>query len=298
MILKTLNTFIEIASSKPIKKIAVAAAEDQPVLEAISAAKNENIIEPILVGNRKKIEDISSKINFNLKDIEIIEQNNPSLACKICVSLIRDNKAQILMKGMVNTADYLRAILDKDNGLRAGQLLSHIGFFEIKNYPKLLAVTDVAQNIAPTLEEKIDILRNAVDCFHKIGIMKPKVAVVAAVESVNPKMEATIHAAILTMMNRRKQIKGCLIDGPLALDNAISRESAEHKGIDSDVSGDVDLLLTPDIVSGNILYKSLTYFADATVAAIILGASVPIVLTSRSDSDRSKLMSIALAASY
>jgi len=276
----------------------VAAAEDQPVLEAVAAARKENIVEPILVGNRIIIEEISSKINFDLKGIDIINEINPVQACKISVGLIRENKAQILMKGMVNTADYLRAILDKENGLRTGQLLSHIGFFELKKYHKLLAVTDVAQNIAPTLEEKIDILNNAVDCFHRIGIVHPKIAVVAAVETVNPKMEATIHAALLTMMNRRKQINGCIIDGPLGFDNAISKESAEHKGIVSEVSGDVDLLLTPDIESGNILYKSLTYFADAKVAAIILGASVPIVLTSRSDSNRSKLMSIALAASY
>ena len=298
MILKTLNTFIEIAAGKSKKKIAVAAAEDQPVLEAVAAARKENIVEPILVGNKKIIEEISAKINFDLKGILIIDEKNPTQACKICVGLIRENKAQILMKGMVNTADYLRAILDKENGLRTGQLLSHIGFFELKSYHKLLALTDVAQNIAPTLEEKIEILNNAVECFHRIGIDNPKIAIVAAVETVNPKMEATIHAAILTMMNRRNQIKGCLIDGPLGFDNAISKESAEHKGIISDVSGDVDLILTPEIESGNILYKSLTYFAGATVAAIILGASVPIVLTSRSDSERSKLMSIALAASY
>ncbi|MBI5324071.1 MAG: bifunctional enoyl-CoA hydratase/phosphate acetyltransferase [Ignavibacteriae bacterium] len=298
MILKTLNTFVEIASGKPKKKIAVAAAEDKPVLEAISAARKENIIEPILVGDRKKTEAIASAINFDLNGIDFINETNPSQACKICVGLIRENKAQILMKGLVSTSDYLKAILDKEVGLRTGRLLSHIGFFELKNYHKLLAVTDVAQNIAPTLEEKISILNNAVDCFHKIGIAKPKVAAIAAVETVNPKMEATIHAAILAMMNKRNQIKGCIIDGPLALDNAISKESAEHKGIRSEVCGDIDLILTPDIESGNILYKSLTYFADATVAAIILGASVPIVLTSRSDSMRSKLMSIALAASY
>lgn len=298
MVLKTLNTFIEISAKKTKKKIAVAAAEDQPVLEAIAAARNENIAEPILVGNRKKIEEISTKIKFNLNGIDIIDENNPIQSCKTCVSLIRENKAQILMKGMVSTADYLRAILDKENGLRTGQLLSHIGFFELKNYHKLLAVTDVAQNIAPTLEEKIDIINNAVNCFHNIGIANPKIAVVAAVETVNPKMEATIHASILTTMNRRNQIKGCIIDGPLGFDNAVSKESAEHKGILSEVSGDADLILTPDIESGNILYKCLTYFADATVAAIILGASVPIVLTSRSDSDKSKLMSIALAASY
>ncbi|TAL69721.1 MAG: bifunctional enoyl-CoA hydratase/phosphate acetyltransferase [Bacteroidetes bacterium] len=297
MILKSLNTFIEISKGKTKKKIVVAAAEDQPVLDAISAAESAGIIVPILVGNKIKIQEISSKINFDLKNIELIDESNPVRACKTSVTLIRENKAQILMKGMVSTADYLRAILNKEDGLRKGQLLSHIAFFELQNYHKLLAVTDVAQNIAPTFEEKIEILNNAIDCFHNIGIDNPKIAAIAAVETVSPKMEATIHAAAFTMMNRRNQIKGCIIDGPLALDNAISKESAEHKGIISDVSGDVDLLLTPDIESGNILYKSLTYFGNATVAAIILGASVPIVLTSRSDNDRSKLMSIALAAS-
>ena len=296
--LKSLNTFIEIAKRKPKKKIAVAAAEDRPVLEAIFAARNEKIIEPILVGDRTKIEEIASALNFELNGIDIIDEKNPTQSCKLCVGLIKDKKAQILMKGLVNTSDYLRAVLDKENGLRTGQLLSHIAFFELKNYHKLLAVTDVAQNIAPNLDEKIEILKNAIDCFHLLGVELPKIAAITAVENVNPKMEATIHASALTMMYKRNQIKGCIIDGPLALDNAISKESAGHKGILSDVSGDVDLILAPDIESGNILYKSLTYFAGATVAAIILGASVPIVLTSRSDSDRSKLMSIALAASY
>src|SRR3989339_1496112 len=252
MILKTLNTFIEIAAGKSKKKIAVAAAEDQPVLEAVAAARKENIVEPILVGNRIIIEEISSKINFDLKGIDIINEINPVQACKISVGLIRENKAQILMKGMVNTADYLRAILDKENGLRTGQLLSHIGFFELKKYHKLIALTDVAQNIAPTLEEKIDILKNAVNMFHDLGIAHPKVAILAAVETVNPKMPATIDAALLTMMNKRQQIKGCIIDGPLAFDNAVSEEATRHKGIVSDVAGDADLLLVPDIEAGNV----------------------------------------------
>ncbi len=298
MTLKSLNTFLEIAAGKPKKKIAVAAAEDQPVLEAVSSAYNNGIIEPILVGNEKTIKEISEKINFSLKGITLINETAPVKSSKICVELIREDKAQIIMKGMVNTADYLRAILDKDNGLRSGNLLSHIGFFETKSYHKLLALTDAAQNIAPTLEEKIDIINNAVNCYHKLGVMEPKIAAIAAVETVNPKMEATIHAALLTMMNKRKQIKGCIIDGPLGFDNAVSKEAAEHKGIKSDVAGDADLLFAPNIEVGNAIYKSFTYFGNATVAAIMLGAIVPVVLTSRTDTESSKLMSISLAASY
>jgi phosphate butyryltransferase len=298
MVLKSLNSFIEIAKQKPKKKIAVAAAEDQPVLEAVRDARDEGIAEPVLVGNKKKIIEIASGINFDISKIEIIDEANPALSSIIAVKLIRDNKAQILMKGLVNSADYLRAILDKENGLRKGELLSHIGFFETPNYHKLLALTDAAQNIAPNLNEKKSIITNAVEIFHRLGINNPKVALIAAVETVNPKMEATLHAAILTMMNKRNQIKGCLIDGPLAFDNAVSAEAAEHKGIESEVSGDVDLIVAPNIEVANALYKSFTYIARATVASVTLGATAPIVLTSRADTDRSKLMSIALAASY
>jgi phosphate butyryltransferase len=177
-------------------------------------------------------------------------------------------------------------------------LLSHIGLFEIPTYHKLIALTDAAQNIAPNLEEKISIIQNSIDLLHRLGIENPKVALLAGVETVNPKMQATVDASLITMMNRRKQIKGCIIDGPLAFDVAVSREAAEHKGLDSPVAGDADLLVAPEIETGNALYKSFTYFAKGVVAAIILGALVPIVLTSRADTERSKLMSVALASSY
>lgn len=298
MELKNLNSLIDIAKLKPHKKIVVAAAEDEPVLIAVNQAKMEGIADPILIGNKKKIESIASSIGMNLDAIEIIDESDPAKSAKIAVQCIRDNSAQILMKGHVNTADYLRAILNKENGLRNGDLLSHIGFFETPYYHKLIALTDAAQNVAPDISEKIAIINNSVDMFHRLGIMLPKIALIAAIEGVNPKMPATTDAAIITMMNRRKQIKGCIIDGPLAFDNAVSREAADHKGIESEVAGDADLIMTPNIEVANALYKSFTYFGGAVVAAVILGASVPIVLTSRADSDKSKLMSIALAASY
>jgi phosphate butyryltransferase len=297
MELKTLNSFIEIAKLKPMKKIVVAAAEDEPVLQAIFDAIKEGIVEPIFVGLKEKIHQIAETIGFDITNYEIIDEMEPSKTAKIAVEIVRSGRAQILMKGLVGTADFLRAILQKDNGLRKSELLSHVGFFEVPAYHKVIALTDAAQNIAPDLNDKIAILNNTLDIFHRIGIANPKVAVIAAIEGVNPKMPATMDAAALSMMNKRKQIKGCIIDGPLAFDNAVSKEASEHKSIISDVAGDADLILVPNIEVGNTLYKSFTYFAKATVAAIILGASVPVVLTSRADSDRSKLMSIALAAS-
>jgi phosphate butyryltransferase len=298
MELKILNTLIDLAKQKPTKRIAVAAADDEPVLKAVAEARAQGIAEPILVGRIAKIKEISEQIGFDLTDVEILDEANPSMSCKRAVQLVRDNKAHILMKGLVSTADYLRAVLDKEKGLRTGNLLSHIGFFEVPAYHKVIGLTDAAQNIAPTFEEKVGILKNSIDLYHRLGMSNPKIAVLAPVETVNTKMESTIHAAMLTQMNRRGQIPGCIIDGPLAFDNAVSLEAAHHKGITSEVSGDVDLLLVPSIETGNVLYKCFTYFSGATVAAIILGAKVPIVLTSRADTDRSKLLSITLAANY
>ena len=214
----------------------------------------------------------------------------------MAAGMARDTKNSILMKGMVTTGMLMKAVLDKGNGLMSGNLLSHIAFFESPYYHKLLCITDAALNIAPDLHEKAGIIINAVNALHRLGIALPKVGILAAVETVNPKMEATIHAAMLVAMQKRNQIRDCLIDGPLALDNAISAEAARHKGIVSEVAGDADLLVAPEITSGNILYKSLIFLGGAVTAAMIVGASVPVVLTSRSDSDKSKFLSIALAA--
>lgn len=298
MEIKSLNSFVDIAKSKVKKNLVIAAAEDEHVLGAVKDAAANDIIEPIFVGNKQKIDAIAAKIQFDISKFELIEESNPAVSAQIAVKQIIDGHAQILMKGLVGTADFLRAILQKDSGLRKGDLLSHIGFFEVPTYHKIIALTDAAQNIAPDFNEKVAILKNSLDMFKHLGYECPKVACLAAIEGVNPKMPSTMEAAALTQMNRRNQIAGCIIDGPLAFDNAVSKLSAEHKGIESEVAGDADLLFAPNIEVANVLYKSFTYFANATVAAIILGASVPVVLTSRSDSDKSKLMSIALAACY
>jgi len=294
--LKSLTTLLELAKQKGVCRIAVAAAADKHVLDAIMMAKQEGFADPILVGEKHAIENIAAEIGFNLNGVTIVDIADPYKASVEAVALIRSAKADILMKGLVGTGPMLKAVLDKEIGLRKGATLSHVALFETQFYHKLIGVTDAAMNVAPEFDEKVSMVQNAVDVFHKLGIKEPKVAIVCAVETVNSKMEATVHAAMLTLMNRRKQIKGCIIDGPLALDNAVSAESATHKGIISDVSGDVDLIVTHDINSGNVLYKSLNFLGGATTAAVIMGAKVPIVLTSRADSERSKLMSIALAA--
>ncbi|MFA6863440.1 MAG: bifunctional enoyl-CoA hydratase/phosphate acetyltransferase [Dysgonamonadaceae bacterium] len=292
-----LSELTEKARSKTKRKIAVAAAEDEAVLKSLKAAVNENIVIPVLVGDKSEIEKIAKSIGFDLNDIQIIHNDKgANISAQIAVSLVKNGEADILMKGFVSTGSLLKAVLDKENGLRKGQVLSHVAFFESPYYHKLLCVTDVAMNIAPDFDTKVHILNNAVEACHKIGIMNPKVAVIAAVETVNPKMEATVHAAMLKTMSDRKQISGCIVDGPLAIDNAISKEAAMHKGIVSKVAGDCDVILVPDIEAGNIFYKALNFLGGATTAAVIMGATVPIVLTSRSDSESSKMFSIALAA--
>ena len=292
-----LSELIERAKNKPIQKIAVAAAEDSAVLKSLKAGVKEGIVAPLLVGDKEKIEKLAQSIDFDLSNIQIIHNDKGvTESARIAVSLVKNGKADILMKGFISTGALLKTVLDKENGLRKGQILSHVAFFESPHYHKLLGVTDVAMNIDPDFDTKVHILKNAVEACHKIGIATPKVAVVAAVEVVNPKMEATIHAAMLKTMSDRKQLTGCIVDGPLALDNAVSKEAAHHKGIESVVAGDCDMIIVPNLEAGNMFYKALNFLGGASVAAVIMGASVPIVLTSRADSESSKMLSIALAA--
>jgi phosphate butyryltransferase len=294
--MKHLSEIVEKAKIKGVRRLVVAAADDDTVLNAIKVVKTEGYIVPILIGNKNNIQKIASDINFNLTGTEIIDETEPAVIARKAVSLINEGKADILMKGLIATAVLLKAVVDKEHGLRKNNIISHVTLFESRYYHKLLAATDVAMNIAPSLEEKINILNNAVEVMHKLGITNPKVAVVAPVETINEKIESTIHAALLTMMNKRQQISGCLVDGPLAFDNAISAEATQHKKINSEVAGDADIVLVPDLDSGNILYKSLLFMGNAVSAAVITGAKVPIVLTSRADSEHGKVMSIALAA--
>lgn len=295
--IKKLDELVDIAKQKKTRRLAVAAAADKGVLEAVRDAMKENIIVPVLVGNQPDIERIADEVGLSLSGAEVVHTDKgAAVAAQIAVSLVKENKADILMKGHVSSGPLLKAVLDKEKGLRKGGTLTHVAFFESPYYHKLLCVTDAAMNVAPEFEDKVHLVNNAVEAFHKLGISNPKVAVVGAVETVNPKMEATVHAAMLKAMNQRNQIKGCLVDGPFAIDNAVSKEAAEHKGITSDVAGDCDIVVTPDIEAGNIMYKTLNFLGGSSSAAVIMGAQVPVVLTSRSDTDRSKMLSIALAA--
>jgi phosphate butyryltransferase len=226
----------------------------------------------------------------------IIHEERDSDAVKKAVRFVRNKEADILMKGNVATATFLRGVLDKEEGLRKGDVLSHFALFEVPTYHKLLGLSDAAMIPAPDFKTKVALINNAVEFMNKLGYEKPKVAVLAAVEMVNESMPATLDAALLSKMNQRGQIKNCIIDGPLAYDNAVSIESARHKGIKSDVAGDADLLIVPDIEAGNILYKAFGFSANATLAAVVLGAAAPIVLTSRSDTEEAKQASIVMAA--
>lgn len=292
---KSFNDLLSSAQGKGPKKLSVAVAEDKEVLSAVKAAKDLNIVEPILVGDKIKIEKIAEEIGFELSGVEIIDEKDGVLASRKATELVSTGKADILMKGLIDTSIIMKQVLDKEIGLRTEKLISHVAVFDVETYHKVFLVTDAAMNISPDLNQKKEIINNAVELAHSLGIENPKVAVIAAKEKVSPKMEATIHAQELAEMNRRGEITGCIVDGPFALYNAISKEAAKTKGITSEVAGDADILLVPYIEAGNVLYKSLTYFARAKNAGIILGAKAPIVLTSRADNEESKLYSIVLA---
>lgn len=294
--LKKLDELTEIAKQKNVKKLAVAAAGDKLVLEAVKRAVENDIIIPILVGDQENIEQIAGDIGFDLTNFNIFNQPDPAEASRKAVSLIRQGEADILMKGRVSTAPLLKAVLDKEEGLRRGGTLSHFALIESPHYHKLFGVTDAGMNISPEFQEKVDMVNNAVEIFHGLGNPEPKVAIIGPLEVVNPRIESTAHAAMLSKMNERGQIKRCMIDGPFAIDNAVSKRAAEHKGVSGKVAGDADILMTPELNSGNVLYKTLTFLGGCTSAAIIMGARAPIVLTSRADTEKSKMMSIALAA--
>lgn len=296
MLLTKLDQIVEMAKKRQTARIAVAAAADKHVLEALREACRERLVTPLLIGDEPLVRSLSASVGFDITNYRLIHEPDPVKASVRSVREIRDGNADILMKGMVATAPLLKALLNKDEGLRKRETLSHFALFQTSFYPKLLGITDAAMNIAPDVNEKISIIENAAEVFHSFEVPHPKVAVLGPVEVVNPKIPSTTDAAILAQMYRRKQITSCIVDGPFAIDNAISKEAAAQKGIISEVAGNADILLAPDLNSGNILYKTLIFLSDGLSAAVILGAQVPVVLTSRADSELSKLYSIALAS--
>jgi phosphate butyryltransferase len=276
--------------------VAVAAAEDMEVIKAVREANKNEVAHFQLYGDEKKLLSLIERVDSNLlnnKAINIISAPSPEEAAYKAVKAVHNKTADVLMKGNIPTKTILKAALDKQFGLRTSRVLSHVALFEVPIYERPIIITDAAMNIAPTVSEKSQIIKNAVSVAHAIGLDYPKVAVLASVEVVNENMPATLHAKELVEMFQQET--NCFVEGPFALDNAISPYAAEHKGIGGKVAGRADILLAPNIESGNILYKSLIYFAKARVGAIIAGAKAPIVLTSRADSAESKLHSLALA---
>ncbi len=275
--------------------LAVAVAQDEEVLLAVDAAYKLGIASAILVGDEAEIRAVADKLNISMDNYTIVHETDKVEACRRAVKLVRDKEADVVMKGIVDTAIILKAVLDKEIGLRESPVLSHVAVFEVPGYDRLFYVTDAAMNIAPDAETKKHILRNAVKVAHALGNENPIAACLCAVEKVNPKMQATLDAAALVEANRNGEIDGCTVIGPLALDNAVSVEAARHKGITDPNAGHADILLVPAIETGNVFYKSMVFMAHAKNAGLIVGAKAPIVLTSRADSDETKLNSIALA---
>lgn len=286
----------ERAKSLGPAKVAVAAAEDKEVLEAIKLAKNEGLITPVLVGDADLIKRLAQDVRLDLEKVELIHEISPVAAANKAVDAVVDGQAHFVMKGLVNSSDFLRAVLRSDRGLRTGRLLSHLSAFQVPGFSRLLFVTDGGMNIAPDLAQKKEILENNLLYLKGIGMDLVNVIVLAANEVASPKMQATMDAQALAEMSRAGEFPGAIVEGPLALDGAVSAAALKHKGISSQINGDVDLILVPTIEVGNVLGKSMVYFAGATMAGIVLGAKVPIVLTSRNDTPRSKFMALAMAA--
>jgi len=278
----------------PVPTAVAYPCEETALAGAIDAGA-QGLIIPILVGPSAAIRDIAKAKNIDLGNTEIVDVAGSQASAARAVALVREGKAELLMKGSLHSDEILAAVIARETGLRTGRRLSHVFLMDVPTYHKVLLVTDAAINIAPTLEDKADICQNAIDLARTFGVEKPKVAILAAVETVNSKMPATLDAAALCKMAERGQIKGGLLDGPLAFDNAISRDAARMKGITSEVAGDPDILLAPDLEAGNMMAKQLSFLANADSAGMVLGARVPVILTSRADSLRSRIASCAVA---
>ena len=274
---------------------AVAFPCEASALAGALEAAEKKLISPLLVGPKDEIEEVAKAIGVDLAGREILDIAEPQAAAARAVELVREGRAEVLMKGSLHTDELMSAIVSRDKGLRTGRRISHAFVMDVPTYHKVLIITDAAINIAPVLEDKVDICQNAIDLAISLGCQNPKVAILAAVETVNSKMPATLDAAALCKMSERGQIKGGVLDGPLAFDNAISVDAAKTKGINSLVAGDPDILLAPDLEAGNILAKQLTFLANADSAGMVLGARVPVILTSRADSVRSRIASCAVA---
>ncbi len=297
MVLQNFDVLIEKVKSFPEpKKVVVAAAGDAHTLEAIKEAVDEGIVKPVLVGDKAKIIEIAAEIGLTVAEEDIYDEPDAVAAAQKSVALIHEGKGDFIMKGKLETAQILKPVVNKETGLGTGRVMSHFVFDELPYYHKLLVTTDGGMMTYPTLEQKKDIIINTVETLKSLGYENPKIACVAAVEKVNPKMPETVEADALKQMNQNGEITDCVIEGPISLDIALSKEIADLKGFDSPVAGDADVILVPNIQVGNILGKSITVIARGNMAGFIVGAKVPIVLTSRGSSAKEKYLSLVLAS--
>jgi phosphate butyryltransferase len=294
---KNFSDLLSRVSACKKKTLSVAVAQDKAVLEAVKAAKEQGIADAILVGDEAKIKEIAAELGMDMNEYTVIHEADTVTASLKAVQLVHDGKADMYMKGLLDTKTFLKSVLDKEVGLRTGKPLSHVCVFEVPGIDRLLFLTDVAFMPYPTLEDKVNIINYTVEIANACGVDMPKVAPLAAVEVVNPKMPVTVDAAELTKMNEEGKITGCIVDGPLSLDIALYKEAAEEKGaLDRKVAGDADILLFPDIHSGNLVYKAIVHMVDVKNGNILTGTKAPVILTSRSDTCDVKVNSIALAA--
>lgn len=290
------DALIERARALPPLRVAVVHPCDAAAMKAVEQARAAGLVLPVLVGPRARIEAAAAESGTPLEGIELIDTPHSHASAEAGVRLAAQRRVDAVMKGSLHTDELLEAVVAREGGLRTGRRISHVYAMEVPAYDRLLLVTDAAVNIAPDLAAKRDIAQNAIELAQVLGVAEPKLAVVTAVETVNPKMPSTLDAAALAVMARRGQITGGLVDGPLAFDNAIDRDAARAKGLESAVAGQADILLVPDIEAGNLLAKQLLYFANADGAGLVLGARVPVILTSRADSVRVRVASVALAS--
>jgi len=287
----------KIQNRSSLVKVAVAAAHDEHTLEAVFKAAKDKIVEPVLIGDKIKIQKILQKLNIKFDVDKIIHADSDTEAAEKSVDLINDGKADFLMKGKLQTADLLKAVVNKEKGLRTGKVMSHVAILEVPAYHKLIAITDGGMMMYPNAEEKKQIIENAVDLFLAMGYENPKVAVLAAVETVNPKMPEAVDADLLKKMNLSGEIKNCTVEGPISFDLTMSKKSAEIKGYYSPVTGEADILIAPNMTAGNLLSKALIELAQSKMAGMIMGAKVPVVLTSRGATSEEKYLSLVLSAS-
>ena len=295
--LKDFKAMAELVKANPVKKrLVLACAHDEHSLDAVYEAYKEGIVEPVFVGKAAEIKKICEENGFDFGDVKIYDIDDDVECAKKTVSLIREGKGDCMMKGKMQTADLLRQVVNKETGLQVGKIMSHVGIFQIPGYHKLIAQSDGGMILSPTLEQKVKIIQNVVDTLHNMGYEEPKIAVLCGAEKLNPKAQESVDAAALKEMNQKGEIKGCIVEGPISYDIALYKDIAEFKGFDSPVAGDTDAVIMPNMAAGNILGKSWSITAGGSMAGMIVGAKVPIVLTSRGATAEEKFYSIVFAA--